>query len=72
MDRSCLTPKGIVAAIRAAQLSLKTAIVEKKYWGGILRERWLQFHRRLSSSSVLIDMLEPHKARVSAVYGDYL
>jgi dihydrolipoamide dehydrogenase len=28
-------PGGYVAAIRAAQLGLKTAIVEKKYWGGI-------------------------------------
>jgi len=28
-------PGGYVAAIRAAHLSLKTAIVEKKYWGGI-------------------------------------
>lgn len=28
-------PGGYVAAIRAAQLGLKTAIVEKEYWGGI-------------------------------------
>ncbi len=28
-------PGGYVAAIRAAQLGLKTAIVEKKYWGGV-------------------------------------
>jgi dihydrolipoamide dehydrogenase len=28
-------PAGYVAAIRAAQLGLKTAIVEKKYWGGV-------------------------------------
>lgn len=28
-------PGGYVAAIRASQLGLKTAIVEKKYWGGI-------------------------------------
>jgi dihydrolipoamide dehydrogenase len=28
-------PGGYVAAIRAAQLGLKTAIVEKRYWGGI-------------------------------------
>src|SRR6201991_1303848 len=26
---------GYVAAIRAAQLGLSTAIVEKKYWGGV-------------------------------------
>ena len=28
-------PGGYVAAVRAAQLGLKTAIVEKKYWGGV-------------------------------------
>jgi dihydrolipoamide dehydrogenase len=28
-------PGGYVAAIRAAQLGLKAAIVEKKYWGGV-------------------------------------
>jgi hypothetical protein len=28
-------PGGYVAAIRASQLKLKTAIVEKKYWGGV-------------------------------------
>ena len=28
-------PGGYVAAIRAAQLGLKTAIVEQKYWGGV-------------------------------------
>lgn len=28
-------PGGYVAAIRAAQLGLKTAVVEKKYWGGV-------------------------------------
>ena len=28
-------PGGYIAAVRAAQLGLKTAIVEKKYWGGV-------------------------------------
>ena len=28
-------PGGYVAAIRAAQLGLNTAIVEPKYWGGV-------------------------------------
>jgi len=28
-------PGGYVGAIRAAQLGLKTAIVEKQYWGGV-------------------------------------
>ena len=28
-------PGGYIAAIRASQLGLNTAIVEKKYWGGI-------------------------------------
>lgn len=28
-------PGGYVAAIRAAQLGLKTAVVEKRYWGGV-------------------------------------
>ncbi|HEY5980867.1 MAG TPA: FAD-dependent oxidoreductase, partial [Microlunatus sp.] len=27
-------PGGYVAAVRAAQLGLKTAIIELKYWGG--------------------------------------
>ena len=28
-------PGGYIAAIRASQLGLNTAIVEKKYWGGV-------------------------------------
>ena len=28
-------PGGYVAAIRAAQLGLKTCIIEKRYWGGV-------------------------------------
>ncbi|MGR7002219.1 FAD-dependent oxidoreductase [Yinghuangia aomiensis] len=28
-------PGGYVAAIRATQLGLRTAIVEEKYWGGV-------------------------------------
>ena len=28
-------PGGYIAAIRASQLGLKTAIIEKKYWGGV-------------------------------------
>src|ERR1700748_1094169 len=28
-------PGGSVAAIRASQLGLKTAVIEKKYWGGV-------------------------------------
>jgi dihydrolipoamide dehydrogenase len=28
-------PGGYVAAIRSAQLSLKTAVIEEKYWGGV-------------------------------------
>src|SRR2546421_11441386 len=28
-------PGGYVAAIRAAQLGLRTAIVEERYWGGV-------------------------------------
>jgi dihydrolipoamide dehydrogenase len=28
-------PGGYIAAVRASQLGLKTAIVEKKYWGGV-------------------------------------
>jgi len=29
-------PGGYVAAIRAAQLGEKTAIIEKEYWGGVI------------------------------------
>ncbi len=28
-------PGGYVAAIRSAQLGLKTAIIEKEWWGGV-------------------------------------
>ncbi|WP_256251259.1 FAD-dependent oxidoreductase, partial [Streptomyces sampsonii] len=28
-------PGGYVAAIRAAQLGLKVAVIEEKYWGGV-------------------------------------
>ena len=28
-------PGGYVAAVRASQLGLKTAVVEEKYWGGV-------------------------------------
>ena len=29
-------PGGYIAAIRASQLGFKTAIIEKKYWGGVI------------------------------------
>jgi phytoene dehydrogenase-like protein len=32
-------PGGYIAAIRGAQLGLKTAIVEKRNWGGVCRGR---------------------------------
>ena len=32
-------PGGYVAAIRAAQLGLKTCIIEKRYWGRCLPQR---------------------------------
>ena len=28
-------PGGYVSAIRAAQLGLKVAVIEKQYWGGV-------------------------------------
>ena len=28
-------PGGYVAAVRAAQLGLRTAVIEEKYWGGV-------------------------------------
>ncbi|MCA9889819.1 MAG: FAD-dependent oxidoreductase, partial [Anaerolineae bacterium] len=28
-------PGGYIAAVRCGQLGLKTAIIEKKYWGGV-------------------------------------
>ena len=37
MTSSCSVPAPVAtsAAIRAAQLGLSTAIIEKKYWGGV-------------------------------------
>jgi dihydrolipoamide dehydrogenase len=34
-------PGGYVAAVRGSQLGLRTAVVEHRYWGRRLCERWL-------------------------------
>lgn len=54
-------PGGYVAAIRASQLGLKTAIVEKKYWGGVCLNVGCIPSKALLRNAELVHILK-HKA----------
>jgi dihydrolipoamide dehydrogenase len=55
-------PGGYVAAIRAAQLGLKTAIIEKKYWGGVCLNVGCIPSKALLKNAELAHMLQ-HRAK---------
>jgi dihydrolipoyl dehydrogenase len=56
---------GYVAAIRASQLKLKTAIVEKKYWGGVCLNVGIP-SKALLRNAELVHILK-HKAKTFGI-----
>ena len=59
-------PGGYVAAIRASQLKLKTAIVEKKYWGGVCLNVGCIPSKALLRNAELVHILK-HKAKTFGI-----
>ena len=59
-------PGGYVAAIRASQLNLKTAIVEKKYWGGVCLNVGCIPSKALLRNAELVHILK-HKAKTFGI-----
>jgi dihydrolipoamide dehydrogenase len=59
-------PGGYVAAIRAAQLKLKTAIVEKKYWGGVCLNVGCIPSKALLRNAELVHIFK-HKAKTFGI-----
>ncbi|MCU0511202.1 MAG: dihydrolipoyl dehydrogenase [Anaerolineae bacterium] len=55
-------PGGYVAAIRAAQLGKKTAIIEKHYWGGVCTNVGCIPSKALLHNAELADLLTHHAA----------
>lgn len=63
-------PGGYVAAIRAAQLGKKTAIVEKKYWGGICTNVGCIPSKALLYNAELAELLT-HRAEEYGITGKF-
>ena len=59
-------PGGYVAAIRASQFKLKTAIVEKKYWGGVCLNVGCIPSKALLRNAELVHILK-HKAKTFGI-----
>jgi dihydrolipoamide dehydrogenase len=59
-------PGGYVAALRASQLKLKTAIVEKKYWGGVCLNVGCIPSKALLRNAELVHILK-HKAKTFGI-----
>ena len=59
-------PGGYVAAIRASQLKLKTAIVEKKYWGGVCLNVGCIPSKALLRNAELVHILK-HRAKTFGI-----
>ena len=59
-------PGGYVATIRASQLKLKTAIVEKKYWGGVCLNVGCIPSKALLRNAELVHILK-HKAKTFGI-----
>lgn len=59
-------PGGYVAAIRAAQLGLRTAIVEKKYWGGVCLNVGCIPSKALLRNAELVHLLK-HQAQTFGI-----
>ena len=62
-------PGGYVAAIRAAQLGLKTAIVEEKYWGGVCLNVGCIPSKALLRNAELAHIFN-HEAKTFGISGD--
>ena len=63
-------PGGYIAAIRASQLGLNTAIVEKKYWGGICLNVGCIPSKALLRNAELAYLLS-HEADAFGISGDF-
>ncbi len=62
-------PGGYVAAIRASQLGLKTAVVEKRYWGGVCLNVGCIPSKALLRNAELAHIFK-HKAREFGIKGE--
>ena len=62
-------PGGYVAAVRCAQLGLKTAIIEEKYWGGVCLNVGCIPSKALLKNAELAHTLK-HKADFFGISGD--
>ena len=56
-------PGGYVAAIRASQLGLKTAVIESKYWGGVCLNVGCIPSKALLRNAELAHLLQHDKAK---------
>ena len=63
-------PGGYVGAIRASQLGLSTAIVEKKYWGGVCLNVGCIPSKALLRNAELAYILN-HEAKTFGISGDF-
>ncbi len=63
-------PGGYVGAIRAAQLGLSTAIVEKRYWGGVCLNVGCIPSKALLRNAELAYILQ-HQAETFGISGDF-
>ena len=63
-------PGGYVAAIRAAQLGLKTAIIEKEYWGGVCLNIGCIPTKSLLRNAEIANILN-HDAAKFGISGDF-
>ena len=62
-------PGGYVAAIRAAQLGLKTGIIELKYWGGVCNNVGCIPTKSLLRNAEIAHIFN-HEADVFGISGD--
>src|SRR3712207_2476167 len=62
-------PGGYVAAIRASQLGLKVAVIEKQYWGGVCLNVGCIPSKALLRNAELAHVLQ-HEKEVFGISGD--
>ncbi|MCL2316790.1 MAG: dihydrolipoyl dehydrogenase [Actinomycetia bacterium] len=63
-------PGGYVAAIRAAQLGLRTAVVESRWWGGVCLNVGCIPTKALLRSAEIVDLMRRHAADFG-IRGDF-
>ena len=63
-------PGGYVGAIRASQLGLETAIIEKKYWGGVCLNVGCIPSKALLHNAELAYILQ-HQADIFGISGEF-